>query len=505
MLADGYREERFWLSDGWQCAQNEGWQAPLYWEQRGGEWFAMTLAGLRPVDWDAPVAHVSFYEADAFARWRGKRLPTEFEWEHAASALDSNGGNFRDAGFLRPLPANDSGLQQMFGDVWEWTASSYSPYPGYRAPEGAVGEYNGKFMINQMVLRGGSCATPRGHVRASYRNFFYPNQRWQFSGLRLAEDATRSRPRVTEDSAESEFRNDVWAGFSLLQKRIGSKYFYDGRGADLFEQICRLPEYYLTRTECALLADLAPDLAGMIAPETVLVEFGCGSCLKTRILLNRLPQLGAYVPIDICGYSLAQTAADLARDYPELPMRPLVGDFMKPIVLPRDLASQPLLGFFPGSTIGNLTDEEADAFLARARDTLGPNGRLLIGIDLIKERETLLAAYNDSAGVTAAFNRNVLVRMNRELGADFDLDAFSHCAKWNDEDHRIEMHLVSQRDQAVTVSGRKFRFAAGETIHTENCHKYDVAMFAERAHESGWIVERVWQSASPEFGILLLK
>jgi dimethylhistidine N-methyltransferase len=505
MLAGGYREERLWLSDGWQCAQAEAWQAPLYWESRGGEWFGMSLAGLQLIDWDAPVAHLSFYEADAFARWRDKRLPTEFEWEHAASSLDPDGGNFREAGFLRALPANASGLQQMFGDVWEWTASAYSPYPGYRAPEGAVGEYNGKFMINQMVLRGGSCVTPRGHVRATYRNFFHPHQRWQFSGLRLAEDAPRSRSRATENFAEYEFLKDVWEGFSHPQKRIGSKYFYDGRGAELFEQICRLPEYYLTRTECALLADLAPDLAGMIAPATVLVEFGCGSCLKTRILLNRLPQVGAYVPIDICGYSLGKTVEELAKDYPELPMRPLVGDFMKPIALPEDLRAQPILGFFPGSTIGNLTDEEADAFLARARTTLGPHGRLLIGIDLIKGRETLLAAYNDAAGVTAAFNKNVLVRVNRELGADFDLDAFSHRAVWNDAAHRIEMHLVSDRAQTVTVGGRNFHFAAGETIHTENCHKYDVNAFAERARASGWTLEHVWTSASPEFGILLLK
>ena len=187
MSAGGYREERYWLSDGWQCAQAEGWQAPLYWERRDSEWSSMTLAGLQPIDLDAPVAHISFYEADAFARFRGKRLPTEFEWEHAADSLDPNAGNFRNSGFLRSLPANGSGLQQMFGDVWEWTASAYSPYPGYRAADGAIGEYNGKFMINQMVLRGSSLATPAGHSRESYRNFFYPSARWQFSGLRLAE------------------------------------------------------------------------------------------------------------------------------------------------------------------------------------------------------------------------------------------------------------------------------------------------------------------------------
>ena len=185
----GYRSPTLWLSDGWATAQREGWQAPGYWEERDGAWHSMTLAGLQPVEASAPVCHVSFYEAEAFARWSGRRLPTEAEWEVAAAGLPIR-GNFRGAGQLRPLPAaGDDGLQQVFGDVWEWTQSPYAPYPGYRPPEGTVGEYNGKFMCNQFVLRGGSCVTPADHVRTTYRNFFYPHQRWQFTGLRLAEDA----------------------------------------------------------------------------------------------------------------------------------------------------------------------------------------------------------------------------------------------------------------------------------------------------------------------------
>jgi ergothioneine biosynthesis protein EgtB len=187
-IADGgYRDARLWLSDGWAWVQREGVTAPMYWEERDGVWTRFGLDGRRPVDPAAPVTHVSFFEADAFATWAGARLPTEFEWEAAASAHDACGGNQMDAaGAVEPRPS--AGGPAFFGDVWEWTGSAYRPYPGFRAVEGAVGEYNGKFMNGQFVLRGGSCATPRGHVRASYRNFFYPHQRWQFTGVRLAKD-----------------------------------------------------------------------------------------------------------------------------------------------------------------------------------------------------------------------------------------------------------------------------------------------------------------------------
>jgi ergothioneine biosynthesis protein EgtB len=191
MTDGGYRTATLWLADGWTTVNREGWEAPLYWEQRDGQWLAMSLEGLQPVEAAAPVCHVSYYEADAFARWAGKRLPTEFEWEIAAQALPATGNTLATRA-LRPLPAEPATRQprQMFGDVWEWTQSAYLPYPGYRPPEGALGEYNGKFMVNQQVLRGASCATPDGHSRATYRNFFYPQQRWQFMGLRLAAEIT---------------------------------------------------------------------------------------------------------------------------------------------------------------------------------------------------------------------------------------------------------------------------------------------------------------------------
>ncbi len=189
VAAGGYRQPAHWLSDGWQAVREQGWAAPLYWERCGNEWWHMTLAGMRPLDMHAPVCHVGFFEAAAFAHWAGKRLPTEAEWEVAAAGVPVD-GNLREKGVLQPLAVRQGGPHplQMFGDAWEWTASAYAPYPGYRQAAGPLGEYNGKFMCGQTVLRGGSCATPAGHIRATYRNFFYPADRWQFSGIRLAED-----------------------------------------------------------------------------------------------------------------------------------------------------------------------------------------------------------------------------------------------------------------------------------------------------------------------------
>ena len=506
-IADGgYRRPELWLAEGWARAQAEGWDAPLYWqppmegEGEHGVWSAMSLHGLRPLDLTAPVAHVSFYEAEAYAAWAGARLPTEAEWEHAAQGL-TVAGNFTGSGRLAAVaPPPGSGLRQMFGDLWEWTRSAYAPYPGFQPAAGAVGEYNGKFMAGQFVLRGGAAVTPPGHTRASYRNFFYPQQRWMFSGVRLARDVARS----ASADVTSEFESDVLSGLAKPQKAVPPKYFYDAEGSRLFEAITELPEYYPTRTEIGLLRQIAPEVAKLISPGAALVEFGSGASVKTRILLDAAPQIGVYAPIDISLAALEDAAAAIRRDYPALTVAPLLEDFTRALTLPVESQGLPVTGFFPGSTIGNFTPDEAQAFLEGARRLLGSGSRFLVGIDVVKDEATLVAAYDDAQGVTAAFNLNLLTRINRELGADFDLSAFRHKAVWNAEASRIEMHLESLKDQKVRVAGRTVRFAAGETIHTENSAKFTVEGFATLAAKAGWTLEASWLSADPAFAVVSL-
>lgn len=478
MADGGYRRPELWLSDGWALCRAEGWQAPVYWREGAGGWTIMGLTGARPLDPHQPVSHVSYYEADAYAAWAGARLPTEAEWERAATA----GGDLRGR-----------------GELWEWTRSAYLPYPGFRPAAGAVGEYNGKFMSGQFVLRGGASVTPAGHVRASYRNFFYPHQRWMFSGVRLALDGHG------EGAAASDLEADVLAGLSKSRKSIPPKHFYDAEGSRLFELITELPEYYPTRTEIALLQDQAARIARRIPDAAALVEFGSGASTKTRILLDAAPQLAVYVPIDISETALQAAARAIRSDYPGLTVAALRDDFTNALQLPEAARGRPVVGFFPGSTIGNFDRAQARTFLEGARRLLGPGAALLVGIDLVKSPEILVAAYDDAQGVTAAFNLNLLARINRELDADFDLAAFRHRAIWNPAESRIEMHLESLADQTVRVAGRPFHFRAGETLHTENSHKFTLEGFAALAGNAGWSVEESWRSAEPGFAEVLLR
>ncbi|HEY2050082.1 MAG TPA: ergothioneine biosynthesis protein EgtB [Caulobacteraceae bacterium] len=479
MAAGGYRRPEFWLSDGWAAVLSGGWEAPLYWERGDGGWRAMTLEGVRPVDPAAPVSHVSFFEAAAFAAFTGARLPTEAEWEHAAETPDD--------------------LEQMFGQLWQWTASSYAPHPGFSPAAGAVGEYNGKFMVGQMTLKGSACVTPPDHSRSSYRNFFYPHQRWMFAGLRLARDAADDGVSVNA------FSHDVIEGLGAPRKRLPAKWLYDAAGSDLFEAICELPEYYPTRQETRLLTEVASQIAQRIPPGAALVELGSGASQKTRRLLDAAPQLSTYVPVDISGSALAAASAAIRADYPGLRVTPLVADFTRPAAWAGILPDVPHVGFFPGSTIGNLAPQEMVNLLDELRRALGPGAPFILGLDLAKDGETLEAAYDDAAGVTARFNLNLLARINRELGGDFDLSSFAHRAVWNRMEERVEMHLESLVDQDVRAAGRVFRFAAGETIHTESSYKLTPQRFADLAARAGWRVEDIWISPEPRFGVLLLR
>ncbi len=482
----GYCRPELWLSDGWAAVRTQGWTAPLYWSAEPGGWSCMTLAGRRPVDPDAPVRHISFYEADAFARWSGKRLPTEAEWEHA----------------VRRRP---EAFANAFGEVWQWTASAYAPYPGFRPTEGTASEYNGKFMANQMVLRGSSFATPGGHARVSYRNFFYPQQRWAFMGLRLAEDAPAPPSAAADPGETARFRRDLLSGLARSPKVASPKWFYDAEGSRLFEEITRLPEYYPTRQEAALLREVAPRWADRFGAGAALVEFGSGASEKTRIVLDAAPCLSAYAPIDISADALDAAARRIAEAYPHLNVVPLVGDFLHLGALPAGLGSGRRIGFFPGSTIGNLERAEAEGFLRGARTLLGDDALFILGVDMVKPSETLVSAYDDARGVTAAFNRNLLVRANRELGADFDVDAFVHRAIWNAADSRMEMHLEAARAMQVAVGDQRIAFAEGETIHTENSRKFTEATVREMAQAAGWLVAAFETGPAPSVALALLK
>jgi dimethylhistidine N-methyltransferase len=304
---------------------------------------------------------------------------------------------------------------------------------------------------------------------------------------------------VTADPA---FRADVLAGLAAPIPAIPARWLYDRRGSELFEEITRLPEYYPTRTEAALLDRYSGEIAARVGTGEAVVEFGSGSSAKTPILLRAI-RPSAYVPVDISGDFLREAAAGLQAEFPALPIYPVEADFTRSFELPAEIAAAPKLGFFPGSTIGNFVARSAVDFLRAMKETLGEGSRLVIGMDRIKPVDVLLRAYDDGAGVTAAFDLNLLHRINAELGGDVPVDAFRHRAIWNDEMSRIEMHLEALRDVAFTVAGESFAMKAGETIHTENSHKYGHRDSRLLLRAAGWGVVAEWTDEESWFSILL--
>ncbi len=307
------------------------------------------------------------------------------------------------------------------------------------------------------------------------------------------------------DPGREVFLQAVLGGLSERPRSIPARFLYDSRGSALFDTICAQPEYYLTRTETGILEARAAEIAGLAGPGCALVEFGSGSSTKSRLLIEAM-DLAVYVPIDISRLHLDQTAAQLRLDYPELRVQPVAANFMKVEALPADIDDAiRRVGFFPGSTIGNLTPEESDAFLRRARRLVGADGAMLIGIDLRKDPTLLTAAYNDAAGVTARFTLNLLRRANRELGADFDPGAWQHEAFYNARLGRMEIYIRSLRGQTVSVAGRSFAFQPDERIHTEYSYKYDPHEFAESAHRAGFRLAELWTDPAELFAVVWLE
>ena len=303
--------------------------------------------------------------------------------------------------------------------------------------------------------------------------------------------AVVARPRTTP-AGKSSFEVDVVSGLSSKAKSLPSKYFYDATGSALFARITELTEYYVSRSEIGILSSNALAIGSLCPSNCALIELGAGSSRKSRILLGSTTSIGAYVPVDISGDFLQEDLIRLRKDFPHLAVHPLVCDFTEHFDLPEDIGSSPRVGFFPGSTIGNFEPQEAGRLLRHVGKTFGEGAVLVVGVDLVKDSLVLSRAYDDGQAVTARFNLNLLKRINRELDANFNLEAFKHRAFYNERESRVEMHLVSRCSQEVRVRGRVFHFGAGETIHTENSYKYTVESFQRLAAVGGWSPLASW-------------
>ncbi len=309
-----------------------------------------------------------------------------------------------------------------------------------------------------------------------------------------------------EPSAE-EFEAAVVAGLGAARKTLPCKFFYDAAGSVLFDRICKLPEYYLTRTELRILEDQAESIAALLGPQASLIEFGAGSANKVGLILSRLDSPFSYERVDFSRKHVLAGAAGVARAVPGLRVAPVCADYTQRFELPAAARAIPgrLAGFFPGSTIGNFTHPEAAVFLARSREILGPGAVMIVGVDLKKDERVLNAAYDDAAGVTAEFNLNLLRRINRELGGNFRIGEFDHAARWNEAEGRIEMHLVSRSAQSVRIGGAQFEFQAGESIHTENSYKYSIESFQALARDAGYEPAACWPDGRGLFSVHALR
>lgn len=525
MAAGGYQQRQWWSVAGWEWLQTHPVSQPLYWQM--------------PVEEDHPVCGVSWYEAEAYANFVGKRLPSEAEWEKAAQGDRlkpttypwGNGQPNRQTcnhahliGQTTPVTEFSSGASiygcvDLLGNVWEWTASLFAPYPGYVSFP--YPGYSAAYFDDQhYVLKGGSWATRTVAMRSSFRNWYTPGTREIFAGFRCVSDRAPSAERLqlinllvdTDHSLQTDGK-EVIAGLSQATKTLPAKYFYDDKGSDLFEQICDLPEYYPTRTEAWILGEYAPAIAAATGP-CELVELGSGSSSKTRLLLDAYTQLPhppqtppQYLPIDVSGGILQATAQELLRDYPQLSVHGLIATYELAIAHLPPLQLPSRLIVFLGSTLGNLTPLECEAFFQQIRKALEPGQFFLLGVDLQKPIPILETAYNDSQGITAAFNLNMLSHLNHKFGANFQLDQFQHQAFYNSQDQQIEMHLVSQVDQVIEFAALNYRFTlrAGETIRTEISRKFSLSQLQKDLERYRLMPWHTWTDPQGWFGLLLCR
>ena len=506
-IADGgYERADLWLSDAWFHLKKAGWNAPLYWERDGERWTQFTLAGVRA---DRPgraglprqllrgrrLRAVGRRKASARGRVGGGRRGStdRRELRRERSAAPGAGGRII-AGFLRRRLGVDG-------------------EPLYRLPALQAAAWRLRRIQREVHVQ------PDGPSRRLVRDadLAYPNDLPQLLPARrtlavpgLPAGAGRGGgPMTTAESAarvgderSSDFMREVLEGLGGPRKWLPCKYFYDEHGAELFEQITRLDAYYPTRTELAIMKRFAGEMAEAIGADAQIIELGAGSGLKTRTLLDAIQSPAGYLPVDISPDYLFATAEALAAEYPSIEVVPILADFTAPFSVPA-MRRRPArrVVYFPGSTLGNFDPDDAVALLRTVASTAGPGGGLLIGLDRKKDVDVLHAAYDDPQGVTARFNLNLLRRINDELGADFRLERFRHGACWNPERGRVEIHLTSVVEQIVHVGERSFHFRAGESIHTENSHKYDAGDARKLAARAGFRIARDWTDDRDWFSV----